>query len=366
VCEGLGVLEVPEAPDEPPTSSPWGAGAPPVDAEGVSPTSPATPTSPASAPPPATMGETPKPQALPVTMGETPKPQALPAKSAPAPGAPARAPEPEKRAAARDSKADLADPAAAPDFLLAAVADPAAIGGLAANVLRLHACASQVRERMSMDNWHMFNRLLQRLPGPQPTVVAALESIDEIVLSCVSLAGFAMDDMTRDESWRFILLGRRLERLARLASVVSRVLGFAPAARVDALEWLLEVANSIVTFRARYRRAPELLPVLHLVVFDESNPHAVAFQLAELPRLLEDTAAELGGAVPGADFKPLAVALRADPLAGFEPESGAALERACTDLAALLVRVRRAAFGLSDELQRRFFTHAGTPVPLGE
>mgnify|MGYP006138668377 CR=1 FL=1 len=36
----------------------------------------------------------------------------------------------------------------------------------------------------------------------------------------------------------------------------------------------------IVTFRARYRRAPELLPVLHLVVFDASNPHSVMFEVA--------------------------------------------------------------------------------------
>ena len=297
VCEGLGVLDAPEAPDaEPPASSPWGAG---------------------SSPPP---------------------PDAAHAKPA-APAAPA-----------------------APDFL-GAVADPAAMGGLAANVLRLHACASHVRERMSNDNWHVFNRLPQHLPGPRPTVGAALESLDQIMLSCVSLAGFAMDDMTRDESWSFLILGRRVERLAHLAGVVARVLGFTPSGRVDALEWLLETANSIVTFRARYRRAPELLPVLHLVVFDATNPHAVAFQLRELPQHLARTAAELGGAVFGAALGPLAEALRAFPLAGFEAESGAELKIACADLAALLERARAAAFGLSDELQRRFFTHAGTPAP---
>ena len=306
VCEGLGVLEVPEAPDEPPASAPWGAGAP----------------------------------------ASTVRPETLAA------------------ATTRESKPSLDEPAARPDFL-AAVADPAAMGGLAANVLRLHACASHVRERMSTDNWHVFNRLPQRLPGPQPTVGAALESLDEIMLACVSLAGFAMDDMNRDESWRFLLLGRRLERLAHLAGVVARVLGFAPAARVEALEWLLEAANSIVTFRARYRRAPELLPVLHLVVFDETNPHAITFQLRELPLHLERTAAELGGETMGAALGPLARALRTAPLEGFEPEGGAALEKACADLAALLELARGAAFGLSDELQRRFFTHAGTPAPLG-
>jgi uncharacterized alpha-E superfamily protein len=182
------------------------------------------------------------------------------------------------------------------------------------------------------------------------------------MLSCLSLAGFAMDDMTRDETWQFLLLGRRLERLILLTGVVSKTLRFAPAVRQDALEWVLETANSIVTYRARYRRAPELLPVLHLVVIEETNPHAVAFQLRELSHALERVGAEVGGAVSPRGVDALLAALRAAPLAGFEADAGDALEAACADLAAVLERTQAAAFELSDELQRRFFTHAGTPA----
>src|SRR4029079_537210 len=128
---------------------------------------------------------------------------------------------------------------------LAAAVHPAVPGGLVANVLRLHDSANQVRERMSTDNWHVFNRLPHRLPGKDATLSSALESLDEVMMACVSLAGFAMDDMTRDESWQFLPLGRRLERLAHLARTVAHVLGLPAAAREDALEWLLEAANSI-------------------------------------------------------------------------------------------------------------------------
>jgi len=246
-----------------------------------------------------------------------------------------------------------------------AVIDPSAPGGLAANVLRLHGSANQVRERMSTDNWHVFNRLRQRLATKQATVGSALEALDEIMAACVSLAGFALDDMTRDESWEFLLLGRRLERLAHLSALVVFVLELPAWDRADALEWLLEAANSIVTFRARYRRAPELLPVLHLVVCDESNPHSVAFQLREIALVLQRTATELGGEVAGETLGPIGDALAKAPLAGFEAESGEVLEKACVELGALLQRTEYAAYGVSDELQRRFFTHAGTPVPLG-
>lgn len=260
----------------------------------------------------------------------------------------------------RDSSGDLSAPPpstqVARDFLAAAI-DPSVPGGLVANVLRLHGSANHVRERMSNDNWHVLSRLPSRLPRRDAALGAALESLDEVMMACVSLAGFAMDDMTRDESWQFLPLGRRLERLAHLTRMIAHVLGMAPADRAESLEWLLEAANSIVTFRARYRREPELLPVLHLIVLDGTNPHSVAFQLRELAVALVRTHAELGGEPTGDEIGAVIAALRNLPLTGFEPERGEELERACRDLAALLERSERLAYSVSDELQRRFFTH---------
>jgi len=160
-------------------------------------------------------------------------------------------------------------------------------------------------------------------------------------------------------------LGRRLERLVHLTGVVKHVLGLPSGERSDALEWLLETANSIVTFRARYRRAPELLPVIHLVVLDDTNPHAVAFQLRELAISLVRTAAELGGDVSTDDLGPLIAALRTLPLVGFEPESGEVVDAACANLLVLLQRAEQVAYEISDDLQRRFFTHAATPASVG-
>lgn len=251
-----------------------------------------------------------------------------------------------------------------PDFI-AAVADPAVAGGLAANIARLEASAGNVRERMSTDNWHVLGRLPQKLPRLRPSIGEALESIDEIMVGCVSLAGFAMDDMTRDESWRFLLLGRRIERLAHLAGVSGAALAFSPAEREDSLEWLLEAANSIVTFRARYRRAPEILPVLDLILLDPSNPHAVVFQLRDLLRNLDASAEELGAPMPDAELRALAGELAAIDLAAVAAHDEAAIEEVCQTFSRLLADIRAAAFRLSDELQRRFFSHAGTPAAVG-
>lgn len=263
------------------------------------------------------------------------------------------------------SASEVSVAASEPPSFVAAVFDRSAPGSLAANVLRLVFAANNVRERMSTDNWHVMNRLGERMPQGETAVGAALLWLDEVMVACVSLAGFAMDDMTRDESWHFLLVGRRLERLVHLAGVVTHVLGMAVADREASLTWLLEAANSIVTYRARYRRAPELLPVLHLVVLDETNPHAIVFQLRELDALLRRVGEELGAEATGAGVGSVLEEVARASLAGFEAEDEATVDRAAGDLTALLERVERAAYALSDELQRRFFNHAASPVPLG-
>jgi uncharacterized alpha-E superfamily protein len=235
-----------------------------------------------------------------------------------------------------------------------AVTDPTVAGGLAANLGRLHGCASQVRERMSTDNWHLLSGLPAKVPKKDASLGVASKALDEIMMACVSLAGFAMDDMTRDESWQFLRMGRRIERLTMLASISSQVL----LEKGASLEWLLEAANSIVTFRARYRRLPELLPVAHLVVMDMTNPHAVLFQIREI----EDTLRELSA--PAAAFGELsrvASALGAFPL-DLLAEEGDALAAACKELGLLLAQTERAGYALSDGLSRRYFSHAGAPL----
>ena len=263
-----------------------------------------------------------------------------------------------------DDREEACGRGATPDFLAAAT-DPDIPGGIVANVLRLHAAASHVRERMSNDNWHVLSRLVARLPERDAPLGAALESLDETMLACVSLAGFALDDMTRDESWHFVLVGRRLERLAHIAGVLERVVALDDASRDASLEWILEIANSIVTYRARYRRAPELLPVVHLVALDETNPHAIAFQVRELATTIDRGAAALGGDFVDTELEPLSAALRAYRLEALEAEPGAPLQAACAELAALLVRAQRVAFALSDALHRRYFTHVGRPEAVG-
>ena len=237
--------------------------------------------------------------------------------------------------------------------LLAAVADFDQAGSVAANLRALAINANHVRERLSSDNWHVLNRLETALRPSPTTLDQAIGSLDQVMLNCISLAGFAMDDMTRDEGWRFLILGRRIERLASLSALVSVVLQADSVGREHMLEWLLEAGNSIVTYRARYRRIPELLPVIHLLVFDDSNPHSVAFQVASLKRYLARSAQDLGHPMPP-QIAGLERRIARFDLTAFEAEH---CDAACARLASLLNDAENTAYVLSDDVHHRFFIH---------
>jgi uncharacterized alpha-E superfamily protein len=217
--------------------------------------------------------------------------------------------------------------------LFRAVLDRRADSGLAANLQRLTWCATQAREHLSLDHWHALKRLsaeLESARGRVSDVSALLEFLDEALTTFVSLSGFAMDNMTRDMGWRLHIVGRRIERLDNLSGSLARFLRrhvdmHGPLQRELAVEALLELCDSIITYRTRYRAQPELLPAIHLLTMDGANPHALAFQVRMLTNYLRNF--EMDGSELGIDELDASFAALQDfPWANLEaagPESNA-------------------------------------------
>ncbi|MBL0167796.1 MAG: circularly permuted type 2 ATP-grasp protein [Propionivibrio sp.] len=247
--------------------------------------------------------------------------------------------------------------------MLAAICDKELDDALAGNIRRLLWVGAQVRERFSVDNWHALNRIqhqLQRYSEVQPDISDALAFLDQVLLTSSSLAGFAMDNMTRDDGWRFLIIGRRIERLIFLSNAISQFLRLASTRAAGSIECLLELTDSIITYRSRYMTQPELLPTLDLVVFNETNPHGVCFQLQDLMQYLDGLATELGD--PNDDSLRMAfVRLQSFALSRFEGLDFSQCRNCnpCLDLADLLGDVSFAAATLSDRLAMRYFTHVG-------
>ncbi len=78
---------------------------------------------------------------------------------------------------------------------------------------------------MSLDHWRTVQRLAHaHEPAPQ-SLEAALTVLDRVIPVCTALAGYAFDDMTRDDAWRFLVMGRQLERMAFLSSAAMQCSG---------------------------------------------------------------------------------------------------------------------------------------------
>jgi uncharacterized circularly permuted ATP-grasp superfamily protein/uncharacterized alpha-E superfamily protein len=239
-------------------------------------------------------------------------------------------------------------------WLLAAIGDLRVPNSIVANSSRLFYCATQLRDRLSLDNWRTVQRL-SRAHEPAPhSLEETLTILDAIVPSCTALAGYALDDMTRDDAWRFLMTGRHVERIVFFSAILPSLLALPIQECEAALSALLEIGNVNMTYRARYQRRPELLPVLHLLVLDELNPHSVRFQLGALGEHLSVMRSKLRFTPlhhPGS----LLQALQNVDLTELEKFAQTGRE----PLSSLLVACENMAYGLSDELAQRFFIHAG-------
>ncbi len=161
---------------------------------------------------------------------------------------------------------------------------------------KVHRMASLARDRMSPDTWRAVNRLLQVvsavIPGPQLILEDSLNALNNMVLASESLSGLVMENMTRGLAWRFVDFGRRLERSIHMVEVVSGALAQDDGTSGPALDVLLEVSDSSMTYRSRYLSAPQFAPVLDLLIADESNPRSLGFQLAALSAHCDQLAAD--------------------------------------------------------------------------
>ncbi|QBF24925.1 molybdopterin oxidoreductase [Pseudomonas tructae] len=248
-----------------------------------------------------------------------------------------------------------------PERLQVALDDADWAFSLRANLQRLQWAASQVRGKLSRENWQALlelQREAQSLEDAEADFGERVDFLNRLVMSLAALSGFALDDMTRDEGWRFLMIGRRIERLQSLCSSLAAFLRGPAVYDQAGLEWLLELGNSSITYRSRYLAVAQLIPVLDLLLLDEQNPHAVLFQLKLLVRANQRLSEEFDSP------RDPALALLAEQLRLFDLRSledplfgSASVQAVLSGLADLLQAVALASGELSERLVLRHFAH---------
>jgi uncharacterized circularly permuted ATP-grasp superfamily protein/uncharacterized alpha-E superfamily protein len=212
--------------------------------------------------------------------------------------------------------------------------------------------ARAVRDRLSADNWRLLQGLDESLArSSRGNLLETLDLLDKTVVALVAVAGLEMAHMTRDDGWRFLSLGRHLERALAVATTIADTLASAANDDGPMLDWLLDLSDSVITYRARHRRAPDWPSVIELLVFDGSNPRALTFQLAKL----EKHVAQLPDAGLGRLVRTLSrlAAARPSPSA----LQGELFGRS-DSVELYLAECRETATEVSDALVARYFSHA--------
>jgi len=231
----------------------------------------------------------------------------------------------------------------------------------------LYRVANLARDRLSLEAWQALSRFrpgdtwAASLSAAEP--VEVLDFLDEGLASVAAFNGLMHENMTRNFGWSFLDMGRRLERAYNLSEAISSL--FVPAPDVEeeqrSLALLLELADSFITYRSRYRLDPMLPLVLDLLLLDEANPRSLAYQLASISRHMESLPQGKQGVSLPEDRRLILALLTSIRLADVEAMAkevnGAILGRLMQDQLNLLPKLSNAVaghyFNLTDDAPHR-------------
>lgn len=167
--------------------------------------------------------------------------------------------------------------------------------GLQMNVNAALSSAAEVRDRFSIDGWLALNDLSRSLAEirarPRLDSEDATLAMGGVLRQITGFSGLVHENMYRFVGWRFLSIGRSLERALAMCALLARF--GADDAPEGALDLLLEVGDSTLSLNQRYAVTLSRAPVLDLLGLDTYNPRSVLYQLEHLRDHIE--------ALPGAD-----------------------------------------------------------------
>jgi uncharacterized alpha-E superfamily protein len=243
-----------------------------------------------------------------------------------------------------------------------AVFDESRHGSVQALLNELRRVASGVRDRLSADTWRVVNWVLDELPeahnsGLDDSAGEILVVLNRLMTQLAAFSGLAMENMTRGHGWRFLDLGRRIERAIQTLNLFRLELTWAVKPEGPMLLAVLEIADSAMTYRARYGPHFQVAPTLDLLLTDASNPRSVLFQVEAVSAHLEALPQQTTYPFVSPEQRNVAKALMelrmVDVVTACEPDSNGFRAR----LDAVLARIAQLMPEISDALARRYFTH---------
>jgi uncharacterized circularly permuted ATP-grasp superfamily protein/uncharacterized alpha-E superfamily protein len=241
---------------------------------------------------------------------------------------------------------------------------------LDATLDKLYRVANLTRDRLSLEGWRVLSHFRpgddwrrQMLSASPQTM---LDLIEDGLGWLAAFNGLMHENMTRNFGWSFMDMGRRMERAHNLSDAILSLFGQPTdiEEETDRLVLLLELADSFITYRSRYRLAPMLPLVLDLLLLDESNPRSLAYQLAKISHHLASLPQSQQGAGLTEERRLILKMLTSVQLADVEAfaedtgrsELQSAMRRQLDFLPQLTTAIERRYFNLIEEQPHRVHT----------
>jgi uncharacterized circularly permuted ATP-grasp superfamily protein/uncharacterized alpha-E superfamily protein len=255
------------------------------------------------------------------------------------------------------------DLAGAEAQLDAAVRDLNNVGSLAAVVRSTLRAGRLVRDRISLDTWRVLAALDEEVSDLLQVEGADRlgrlgDPLNRVVVTLAAFSGLAMESMTRGQSWRFLDLGRRLERAMALVTLLRATTVRANDRERTLYEAVLEIADSGMTFRRRYLAMLQAAPVVDLLLTDETNPRSVIFQARALVEHVRALPPVTGAGVHSPQLRLALSAQNELEQADIERLCVADCDGARPELEALLRKLGTILPALSDSLSASYLSHA--------
>jgi len=199
------------------------------------------------------------------------------------------------------AKSDRAMPAVVSDRLdhelTSALFGPADAASLRRTLNSIHGLARALRDRIPADAWRILQSAGRELsefdspanaPAPEEDRLAStIELLNSLVARFLAFGGVVAESMTRGQAWRFLEIGQRLERAFAITDLLETLLVDHSPDEGTILDAALDIGDSSLTYRRRYLTQIEAVAVVDLLLADNGNPRAVAFQVAAIEEHLK-------------------------------------------------------------------------------
>ncbi len=249
--------------------------------------------------------------------------------------------------------------------------DPKLPGSFRSTIKEAVRISSMVRDRIALDSLRVLSKLVEvSRVTIRPIEAAAFDVVlilDNAIALLAAFAGLASESMTRTQGWRFLDLGRRIERAVQISASIRTLLPLKPAGRdeTNALESLLFLHDSIMTYRSRYLASLQVPIVLDLLITDDTNPRSLVHQLATIAGHVEKLPRDEVQAGLAAEQRVALAVHNSVRLADVFELAQVDSKGERGGLQRLLARVCEQLPKLSDAVSNRFLIHAGQQRHFG-